>query len=1449
MSSPNNVPPAPAPAPIPLPHQKQPTKKYSEGSMYEDLSPEDVEAWHRRYRDYKKWRQEISVKQVTKPKIGVNSKGGSVHLGESVGVGPADWNWREPSECGTIPTTIIERAWETARATTTSQLRPQAEPPAPPPPTSRISKKVSNKALKAKVETVDTFTTSPSQATIVVSTARSPLSERPLPPQNVNQSQPNLVKSKTPTTFHIEAQPPTSKSVTQKPLTSQKSPSQTVSGVQDPIRSHHGVLVPQAPSRNNNLSTAFYTTQKPMLTSNPTRPAPTPLLACPPSSAKVSQSVSESKVGSHHSSKKSALLIPGEQIVPSPTLSAKYAEREAYITSALSLPLDLLAETNAPPKVTTSSQLTTGRLDSLLGRTREGSKTKVSQRSAGSGTPPPSVRSETLPEKIASQIEGNKSQTARAIASNTVPSTSDISDHREHHYQSSNHLPIPIPGAPSARPKTSSGATILKAANQPLPPSAPTQSQISTMSVGSTKSSQNQSNIPCKQQAHLNSPAASEATVIRAAREPLPLSMTASSRAETIRIPVSARTAFASSGPPTRDASTEAIVLRANRIPPPVTTGQTGTQRSRASSAVPPQSILDSPRNVPLPSTHLTTPSAFTKLELGRTPLSHRRQMPLPRPALTPKSSVDGLTKSTSFGRRHRDPSVGDLTAHFEPSMYPLPPNGATLFSSPEPTSIIVSRAIDDQVVSTMVQTLPPPASVIIKTETTPQARSNRSIPPSPPGTRAAAILLPPSTAILSARSIPDTQPSAPAPSLASPPAPPPPLMTSPAQLIQPSSMIPDAAVQASSSSHMKSDAHLANDPVNSTSYRAPKNHPHIHFSPGQISRSLRSDDDHVSFEVPSGSRGRLRVTLNWLRDGGKSDRGSPKEKRLSIVDGERPPPLPAKTSSLMTRVTGRSKAEESQGKSTQTTYPADLPPQAAQSHPLAEQERLKLFPSPPKRESIKSPSPNDLFTSHLQQQQQQHHTGPAPFYNPYYSGATLPAYAAAMPQVYNMFSPPLTYPQPGLPTWHDAQYRSVQGVGQPTLPNDQSSPARESVDPPSDDDIPSPPHQLPHISQQNPPQTMGMDGHSRLIPQQRYWDYRNRNEQKPSMWQKMFRRPTQHGFGEDNLGPDDSVTVRNWRKDVMPGRAPTLVPQPGLPPRALMPQIGPTISPSGYLPNAHRNAPGTTLYNTRGAYSRRERQPNFWDKMIYTRPDDQTRYHNAPRRNGNLNLPYPAPRPPRETRSIFNTSKAVKENARSKIDRSGYQPILPIRKEEVGVKTSRRAGDERYTAIQREKEERRRQRAARRDERANKIVPYSTEKNGLRRDQFAQAGQQDRPIDLGGPRGGRSKTMIGDWVGQFGIGQMQTPKKANAAQNTQNQFQSPLRSREHGQSQALGRSGSQQKGRTIKRTRTVDQRAAGTSGANSNGAGIGFTRALGMLARLGGNRDQNSKAQTADRS
>lgn len=136
------VPQAPVHVPTPLPPPKNPSvnaREYSEGSMYDELNPENLKASYGRYAAYKQWRHEIPTKKA-KLFGHTNAISSTQSFGLQVGVGSANSNWQggdQTSDIGTVTTTTVGRQKEQkdreleikAQALMTSVVSPQSNIP------------------------------------------------------------------------------------------------------------------------------------------------------------------------------------------------------------------------------------------------------------------------------------------------------------------------------------------------------------------------------------------------------------------------------------------------------------------------------------------------------------------------------------------------------------------------------------------------------------------------------------------------------------------------------------------------------------------------------------------------------------------------------------------------------------------------------------------------------------------------------------------------------------------------------------------------------------------------------------------------------------------------------------------------------------------------------------------------------------------------------------------------------------------------------------------------------------------------------------------------------------------------------------------------------------------------------------------------------------------------
>ncbi|KAL7418273.1 hypothetical protein Q5752_006729 [Cryptotrichosporon argae] len=176
------------------------------------------------------------------------------------------------------------------------------------------------------------------------------------------------------------------------------------------------------------------------------------------------------------------------------------------------------------------------------------------------------------------------------------------------------------------------------------------------------------------------------------------------------------------------------------------------------------------------------------------------------------------------------------------------------------------------------------------------------------------------------------------------------------------------------------------------------KTHGHLQFSPSSSSvADLRATDEHVSFEVPSGSRGRLRVSLAWVPTrANRARRSATASQTTTPLTSPRPLPPPKP--------------------------PSMAPSKPPHPEPPREPKSLRPPSDEPNKDTQSPPvSPDRLW------------------YGPQFPQPFLPPYAQ---QVYNA-STPFGFPQPPWPS----AYRPPSPLESPRRP--------PSVDPPDDDPAP----------------------------------------------------------------------------------------------------------------------------------------------------------------------------------------------------------------------------------------------------------------------------------------------------------------------------------------------------------------------------------------------------------
>ncbi|RSH91753.1 hypothetical protein EHS25_009122 [Saitozyma podzolica] len=1071
------IPAAPTTLPVPLPPPapgpiREPTEiSYTAYSP----SPSSLALHKYRMKRIKEWTAEVPVKHH-RPRLedlgaGGTGSGSTVTFGQAVGVGSADWSDASGSETGTVPTTVRQERKE------------------------RIELVRAHQSVSVKRPA------SPEASSIILAVAA------PAPP--------------------TEAKSTASKHAGHSALAPASSSPQ---------------VVPKAPT-------------KPPSAASRVGSPPVPLLALPPSA-------SAPKIPPTPSPRLAA--GSGDLLYSLPPVGATHSQREAYIASALDLPLDLLAQRDnalAPPARLTppssaSSQITTSRLGSLLGRTKGDGRRVASegtgagsatgslrrtanagdalrsrqdqgrQASAGRGTAvmgAPLARSKTA----GAALEGTR---AAAIASHTTSHPPPVSSART--LAANNAVPASIP-AQGVR----SNATAILAAAQPLPQSSgrtishPDHRPDATLTQTTprpplagpsanshTNSRPTRPGVPAPASARPPPPPAvmtapnqsvrTERTAVQAAAIPLPVSATRtapSSQATVKPVKMSIDPDPFAAPPPSRLTSTSnvpsaATYIQAAQIPMPVSAlphSVHGSQNESVkitshhqyaladSGAEPmplqytqtwPRSAVDrlAPPLPPAPPQPLHVPLAPPASGSPVAPpisATHRQQLALPRPALS-RSELDESSHEVRAGAVPLPPSATACT----PVTLPLPP-------VPVSTPADMLLELPQAPLTRSPEVIPQPAVAqwqgpVLPVPARPQFPVNYFDPmPVPPVPAALPLLTEP--AFLPAHLTGIVNPQLP---VVFPPIP---LVGNPLPEIP----LSPACLQASN------DA-------------SPRN---IQFTPssGEVER-VREEEDHLSFEVPSGSRGRLRVSLAWLRDGTRS----PRWRRAQTVRSE-----------------------------SATDGEAD------QSTPCERQRRVTPAPrpvirDPPKREDAKSPvDPGESAQSPKPTPPQ------APgWFDPYYSGATLPPYGphAQIPQVYQMqlgqpnpwgFSQP--GPMPVTPTYNpwtgmaQARLPGAGSHGPPTIP--PPSPRPDSVEPPSDNGTPPSPPMGPYPLPGGgyPSAMLGMQA----PVTNGYGDLTRRYLAPPkqSFWSKL--RGERGGRDErDGLrqqDKDDKATIRAWRRNI----------------------------------------------------------------------------------------------------------------------------------------------------------------------------------------------------------------------------------------------------------------------------------------------------------------------------
>lgn len=161
----------------------------------------------------------------------------------------------------------------------------------------------------------------------------------------------------------------------------------------------------------------------------------------------------------------------------------------------------------------------------------------------------------------------------------------------------------------------------------------------------------------------LYQPNSSEATIARAAKPLPPLAV-----AGTIKVPTSVKTVASGSAVPPARFPTEATIIQAGTIPLPASSIHVHTSYTAPIQPTPSQVSLPPSikphTDLPCLASPLPNPGPLP----GPAP-THRQQMPLPRPALTPRPSNDALGVNLGYVKDKR--GEGSLMARFESAASP----------------------------------------------------------------------------------------------------------------------------------------------------------------------------------------------------------------------------------------------------------------------------------------------------------------------------------------------------------------------------------------------------------------------------------------------------------------------------------------------------------------------------------------------------------------------------------------------------------------------------------------------------------------------------------------------------------------------------------------------------------------------------------------------------------
>ena len=1018
---------------------------------------------------------------------------------------------------------------------------------------------------------------------------------------------------------------------------------------------------------------------------------PEPVLARPPA-----------RKPSLVSSGKATPPAPGDLLTPAPIPGSTRAQRDAYLASATYLPLEMLSEVETPrPPSDDSSQPSSSRLAFLLSlrvkspnisvtgksaaTTIKGGKTVRSASDPVKSTVTAGVKQNgkrTTSSRIASIARGRVPQSALSPRLVALPLASDATlssdvlkalpalDADTAMTISSSILASPRPDQAINLKSNQSGLLSNSALGLTVGPTTARQdvraeagteigdrdSQRSRtpLDVAQKDAQKFSMEAPTAEARHIPRRLGSE-TSFRVLQDPVNTPVPLSTAVEHA---VKSSAASTSQQPSHRQSpgleghrSRWTISVRPSAVPEltPLPTNFGDDEQSQNAQAQGPnaQSKIRSVSSPGYEQTHLSPQKLGPQIVQQDHSSTHRQQLPILRPALS--KSLSGLSgNGRTLGRRHRDPSSANLTAHFEPATYPLPPSGSgseTVVVSPPVTdkSLTVSALTKATAVFADVQVGAPPTPVSLN-QLAVFGEGGKPDGHLAGGLDALSQSLGPQGAF--ARKVATSAGSdsrhLQVPTLSSTPH----NGGAPSHLQGTSQPYLDPAPQSSET--------LTSPRSDPPAHDIPQRQPMIDRSAPQhptivIPAPLGEDyADHLSFEVPSGSRGRLRVSLAWFRDGARTERRGRSRAEQVRTEPDLPPPVPPKSPR---RISSRLRDEHPSFDEHMARHESDLRP-ALSSHGISHQpqvtDRTRGPYRPPPLLDERRADGRDELRSRL---------SPPSVDVPRqtWAGSPILPYAphhpfhSPVPGVHS-----LAYPQPPNRPHVFGPWPMASPIGPAIVPTPFASaqaplsrappspPRPPSIDPPSSRGSPTRP--LSGLPFMPAPPGRGYPPADLNLGLQNPWGLGPQpagRQQRGGLWSQFFGGRKTYGEG---LDPGEDAEIQRWRTDI---------PTQQVPPPART-----------YAPTLAR-----TIFTSR---DKRTRQPDSrWDAIMPSRT--RGGWYDRPPRTPPASLPplpLVAPRLPNTTRN-------------------------PFRSRRVDVSFDRLA-----TERQREKEERRRAKADRRDRR-----------------------------------------------------------------------------------------------------------------------------------------------------